>query len=106
MTTAVPPRRASPATQITIVYYEGQESDPIINYITDAVHVDDTNGDQFATMKELIRYYETYFELYGRKVNLVTFEGTGTPPTRSPHVPTRRRSLCSTSRSSCSAGRR
>ena len=40
--------------------------------------VDDTNGDQFATMKELIRYYETYFELYGRKVNLVTFEGTGT----------------------------
>jgi hypothetical protein len=63
--------------QITIVYYEGQETDPIINYITDAVHVDDTNGDQFATMKQLIRYYETYYELYGRKINLVTFEGTG-----------------------------
>ena len=28
-------------------------------------------------MKNLIRYYETYYELYGRKVNLVTFEGTG-----------------------------
>ena len=63
--------------EITIVYYEGQETDPIIAYITDAVHVDDTNGDQFATMKELIRYYETYYELYGRKVNLITFEGTG-----------------------------
>ncbi|MEO7369225.1 MAG: hypothetical protein ABI949_13560 [Ilumatobacteraceae bacterium] len=62
---------------ITIVYYEGQETDPIIAYITDAVKVDDTNGDQFATMKELVRYYETYFEMYGRKVNLVTFEGTG-----------------------------
>ena len=62
---------------ITIVYYEGQETDPIIAYITDAIHVDDTNADQFATMKELIRYYETYYELYGRKVNLVTFEGTG-----------------------------
>ena len=62
---------------ITIVYYEGQESDPIINYITEAAHVDDTNGDQFATMKELMRYYETYYELYGRKINLVTFEGTG-----------------------------
>jgi len=62
---------------MTIVYYEGQETDPIIAYITDAIHVDDTNGDQFATMKELIRYYETYYELYGRKVNLVTFEGTG-----------------------------
>lgn len=63
--------------EITLVHYEGQESDPIINYVTDAVHVDDTNGDQFATMKELVRYYETYYELYGRKINFVTFEGTG-----------------------------
>jgi Periplasmic binding protein len=63
--------------EITIVYYEGQETDPIIAYITDAVKVDDTNGDQFATMKELVHYYETYYELYGRKVNLITFEGTG-----------------------------
>ena len=62
---------------INIVYYEGQETDPIIAYITDAIKVDDTNGDQFATMKELIRYYQTYFELYGRNVNLITFEGTG-----------------------------
>ncbi|HEY0520900.1 MAG TPA: hypothetical protein VGC84_15505 [Ilumatobacteraceae bacterium] len=65
------------ASDITIVYYEGQETDPIIAYITDAVKVDDTNGDQFATMKELVRYYETYYELYGRKVNLITYEGTG-----------------------------
>jgi hypothetical protein len=63
--------------EMTIVYYEGQETDPIIAYITDAIRVDDTNGDQFATMKELVRYYETYYELYGRKVNLITFEGTG-----------------------------
>ena len=56
---------------------KGQEADPIIAYITDAVQVDDTNGEQFETMKELIRYYETYYEMYGRKVNLVTFEGTG-----------------------------
>ncbi len=65
------------ADEVTIVYYEGQQTDPIIAYITDAVQVDDTNGDQFATMKELVRYYETYFELYGRKINLITFEGTG-----------------------------
>ena len=63
--------------EITIVYYEGQETDPIIAYVTDAIRSDDTNGDQFATMKELVRYYETYYELYGRKVNLITFEGTG-----------------------------
>ena len=65
------------ADEITIVYYEGQQTDPIIAYITDAVQVDDTNGDQFETMRQLIRYYETYYELYGRKVNLITFEGTG-----------------------------
>jgi hypothetical protein len=62
---------------ITVVYYEGQQADPIVSYITDAVSVDDTNSDQFATMKELVRYYQTYFELYGRTINLVTFEGTG-----------------------------
>lgn len=65
------------ADEVTIVYYEGQANDPIIAYITDAISVDDTNAQQFDTMKELVRYYETYYELYGRKINLVTFEGTG-----------------------------
>ncbi len=63
--------------EITVVYYEGPNADPIISYITDAIAVDDTNQQQFDTMKELVRYYETYYELYGRKVNLVTYEGTG-----------------------------
>ena len=65
------------ADEITVIYYEGQESDPIIAYVTDAIAVDDTNQDQFATMAEIVRYYETYYELYGRKINLVTYEGTG-----------------------------
>jgi hypothetical protein len=65
------------ADEITIVYYEGQEADPIIAYITDAIAVDDTNDEQFEMMEHIIDYYETYFELYGRTVNLVTFEGTG-----------------------------
>ncbi len=65
------------ADEITVVYYEGPNADPIISYITDAIAVDDTNQQQFDTMKELVRYYETYYEMYGRKVNLVTYEGTG-----------------------------
>lgn len=65
------------ADEITIVYYEGQEADPIIAYITDAIAVDDSNAEAFETMDHLIDYYETYFELYGRTVNLVTFEGSG-----------------------------
>ena len=94
------------ADEITIVYYEGQEA--IRSSPTSPMRstVDDTNGDQFATMKELVRYYETYFEMYGRKVNLVTFEGTGIAIDEVAAAPTRRRSHASTSRSPCSAGRR
>ncbi|MFZ4717926.1 MAG: ABC transporter substrate-binding protein [Ilumatobacteraceae bacterium] len=63
--------------EITVVYYEGPNADPVISYVTDAIAVDDTNAQQFETMKNIVRYYETYYELYGRKINLVTFEGTG-----------------------------
>jgi len=65
------------AEEITVVYYEGQANDPIIAYITDAISVDDTNEQQFETMRGLVEYYEAYYELYGRTINLVTFEGTG-----------------------------
>ncbi|MFZ4811491.1 MAG: hypothetical protein ACOYL9_09125 [Ilumatobacteraceae bacterium] len=65
------------ADEITLVYYAGQENDPIIDYITSAVAVDDTNEQLFETMRGLVKYYETYYELYGRKINLVTFTGTG-----------------------------
>ena len=65
------------ADEVTIVFYQGQEADPIIAYITDAIAVDESNDQQFDQMSHIIDYYETYFELYGRTVNLVTFEGTG-----------------------------
>lgn len=63
--------------EITVVYYEGPDADPIISYITDAIKVDDTNQQQFDTMRGLVDYYQAFYELYGRKVNLVTYEGTG-----------------------------
>jgi len=62
---------------ITVVYYEPQENDPIIAYVTDAIAVKDTNAQQFEMMGNLVKYYETYDELYGRTVNLITYEGTG-----------------------------
>ena len=65
------------ADEITIVYYEGPDADPVISYVTDAIAVDDTNAQQFETMKGLVAYYEAYYELYGRTINLVTYEGTG-----------------------------
>jgi hypothetical protein len=65
------------ADEITIVAYLGQETDPIIRYITDAIASDDTNETDRATIEQFIRYYETYYELYGRRINLQVFEGTG-----------------------------
>jgi hypothetical protein len=65
------------ADEITVVYYEGPDADPIISFVTDAIAVDDTNAQQFDTMKELVRYYETYYEFYGRKIKLIPFTGTG-----------------------------
>ena len=65
------------ADEITIVYYEGPDADPVISYITDAISVDDTNAQQFETMQGIVDYYEAYYELYGRAINLVTYEGTG-----------------------------
>ena len=65
------------ADEITLVNYVGQANDPIIAYITSAINNDDTTQQYFDTMKGLVQYYEAFYELYGRKINLVTFEGTG-----------------------------
>lgn len=63
--------------EITVVYYQGITGDPIIDYITDAVKADDTHAQQEETMRNMLRYFETYYETYGRKVNLVVVEGSG-----------------------------
>ncbi len=63
--------------EITIVYYQGIPDDPIIGYITAAVKVTDTNAQQAETMQNLIAYFESHYETYGRKVKVVPFQGTG-----------------------------
>ena len=63
------------ADSIKVVYYLGPEDDPIINYITDAIANDDTNADSEATLTTMRDYYETYYELYGRKVELQFVRG-------------------------------
>ena len=65
------------ADSIKVVYYLAQEQDPIINYITDAIASDDTNEQQIETMQNIVRYYETFYEMYGRSVELVPFIATG-----------------------------
>ena len=65
------------ATSIKVVFYQAQEADPILNYITAAVKVDDTNQEVADTMKDWIDFYNHFYETYGRKVELVPFVATG-----------------------------
>ena len=65
------------ADTITIAVYQGMANDPIISYITDAIKVNDTNAQQAETMTNMVNYFETYYETYGRKVKLEFVEGTG-----------------------------
>lgn len=65
------------ADEIVVVNYLGIQGDPVINYVTDAVAVNDTNEQQGQTMLDLVEYYHAFYELYGRKVKLINFEGTG-----------------------------
>ena len=65
------------ADEITIVHYQGPDDDPVIAYVTQAINSDETNAQSSETLENYIKYYETYYELYGRKVNLVTYISTG-----------------------------
>ena len=65
------------ADEITIVHYMGPDGDPIINYITDAIAVDDTNAQEKEVVADFIEYFERYYEFYGRSINLVTYESSG-----------------------------
>jgi len=63
---------------IRIVNWVAQDQDPILGFITSAILNDDTNADDEATLRGMIEYWETYYETYGRKVELIVVEGSGT----------------------------
>jgi len=63
---------------IKVVFYQAQESDPILNYITSAVKVDDTNAQTADTMQDWVKFYNHFYETYGRTVEMVPFTATGT----------------------------
>ena len=94
------------ADSIKVVYYLGPDDDPIINYITDAIANDDTNDDSEATMTTMRDYYEQFYELYGRTVELSSSTAPASRPTRWRHGPTRCASPRRSSRSPCWADRR
>ena len=59
---------------IKIVWFLDKNDDAILRYIRGPLNYDDTNADQVATMEGLLAMYETYYETYGRSVELVVVE--------------------------------
>ena len=65
------------ADTIKVVQYLTPETDPVIDYITGAISVDDTNAEIAETLQNWTQFYNDFYELYGRKVELEIYEGTG-----------------------------
>jgi hypothetical protein len=63
---------------ITIAYWQAQEQDPILAYLTSAILNDDTNAQNVETIENMLPYFETYYETYGRSVELVVVDASGT----------------------------
>ncbi len=62
---------------IKVVYYLGPDDDPVLNFINDAIANDDTNADDSATVQGMTDVFNSFYELYGRTVELEVFEGSG-----------------------------
>ena len=62
---------------IRIVWWLSQDVDPVMAYLTSAIYNDDTTADDEHTIRGLLEYYETYYETYGRSVELTVMIGSG-----------------------------
>lgn len=69
--------RGVTADAIKVVVYLGPDDDPIINYITDAISNDDTSEDVKDTITKQFEMIETYYEFYGRSIDLQFYESSG-----------------------------
>ena len=70
------------ADSVKVIYYLTPETDPVIDFITREIQVDDTNQQVADTLDGFNEFYGKYFETYGRKIDLQFFTGTG--PSDSP----------------------
>lgn len=62
---------------IKVVIYVPQANDPILSFIYDQVGNNDTSTDVFETYQGFNRLLGTYLETYGRTVELVRYDATG-----------------------------
>jgi hypothetical protein len=65
-------------TTIKVVVYMPEPNDPILAYVEGAIEDKDTNAQTIATYKSYDQLFESYYQTYGRSVDLIPFVGTGT----------------------------
>ncbi len=69
--------RGVTADTIKVVQYFGPDDDPIINYLSDAVSVTDTNAQSEQTARDMLGMFEQFYEFYGRTIELEVYVSTG-----------------------------
>ena len=69
--------RGVTADTIKVVQYFGPDDDPIINYLSDAVAVTDTNAQSEQTARDMLAMFEQFYEFYGRAIELEVYVSTG-----------------------------
>jgi hypothetical protein len=69
--------RGVTADTIKVVQYFGPDDDPIINYLSDAVAVTDTNAQSEQTARDMLGMFEQFYEFYGRTIELEVYVSTG-----------------------------
>ena len=65
------------ADSIKVVVYQGQEDDPVFQFIAGAVNSKDTNEQRRDTTNKVSAMWDHFTELYGRKIDLVYYTATG-----------------------------
>jgi hypothetical protein len=65
------------ADSIKVVLYLAPDDDPILNFITAPLNIDDTNADVEATYRGYAEMFQQHYELYGRHVEIEVYNGTG-----------------------------
>ena len=70
--------RGVTADAVNVVVYIAPDADPVLDYITDAINNDDTGDDVADTIAKHTEMLNTYYEMYGRRMNVEFYRSTGT----------------------------
>jgi hypothetical protein len=65
------------AHSIKVVLYLPEAHDPVLSYIEGAIADTDTNAQTIATVQGYAKFLQTYYQTYGRTVDLIPFVATG-----------------------------